>query len=282
MYANGTVTLLYCWVFVMTDTIPFPLSLTILNWENLVLPLRPIEPIPTNIAQFIPDKEARLLLLGVTPDYADLTTDVTALDFSAAMIEHVWPGDTEHRRAELGDWRDMPFPDQQFDLAVCDNGFSMLQDPNAIASVLKHLKRVVKTNGTVVARWFLSPEAPLSDTDVTDFALTRCGASVVTLRWWFAFSRACRNADTTTTANDSYVLFDELINNRAKLREAYGWSEDTIKEADFYKGSSAKYIFPTEAAMRKLVSPYFNSVKLVQSGCYPMSEHAPFVVMRNI
>jgi hypothetical protein len=49
------------------------------------------------IAVQIAGHDARVLLLGVTPELCGIAQETVAVDHSANMIARVWPGDTPSR-----------------------------------------------------------------------------------------------------------------------------------------------------------------------------------------
>ena len=122
------------------------------HWSRMGLPLRPLSPLPEHLGTLLPRPEAKVLNLGVTPDHYSVGGDLTALDWSAEMIEHVWPGDTDTRRAVQGDWRHMPFDDASFDAVTGDNCLAMLAFPDAVDQVLAEARRVLRPGGATVVK----------------------------------------------------------------------------------------------------------------------------------
>ena len=83
-------------------------------WDRLGPPLRPHQDVVAAIETLLADHAKHVLLLGVTPEFADLGARLTAIDHSEQMIANVWPGDTQDRHAERGDWLALPFPEHHF------------------------------------------------------------------------------------------------------------------------------------------------------------------------
>jgi hypothetical protein len=96
----------------------------------------------------------RVLMLGVTPEYAEFGHRLTAVDSSAAMIQHVWPGDTPHRRAVLCDWKEHPMQDT--DIVIGDGSLNATPHPEsvvtAVHTALRHGARMA------VFRIFVRPD----------------------------------------------------------------------------------------------------------------------------
>src|ERR1035441_10842678 len=78
-------------------------------WSQLVPPLRPNPDVVAAVKEQIKDRRGRALLLGVTPELADVSPDLVAIDRNFSMIANVWPGNTTSRCAIAGDWRNSNF-----------------------------------------------------------------------------------------------------------------------------------------------------------------------------
>src|SRR5690606_7055393 len=79
------------------------------SWSRITPPMRPGPEVAPAIATEIAGVKKRALLLGVTPEFADLADQMVALDINPAMVGAVWPGDTKTRQALVGDWLRAPF-----------------------------------------------------------------------------------------------------------------------------------------------------------------------------
>jgi len=83
-----------------------------------------------------------VLLLGVTPELADLGHDTIAVDRNESMIAHIWPGDTARCRAVKGEWVALPLEPQSVSAAVGDGSLSALTFPSEQGRLLSELARV--------------------------------------------------------------------------------------------------------------------------------------------
>lgn len=248
-------------------------------WRKMGLPLRPREPLPSALARLLPGRSAKLLMLGVTPDYGDLSDDLTALDWSTEMIAHIWPGDTQSRRAVLGDWRDMPFENESFDAATGDNAMAMLAFPDDIDATLKEVRRVLKPGGIAVFRWFLAPDSPPEDAELKALALSLSGRASDIMRWRFVIDAVHEAGEPTVPVTAAWRKYSRLFPDFGELARANGWDDAEMAELDIYRDSGVRFTFPTQAQMEAAAGRHFSSIELVPSGDYPLAEFAPFVIL---
>lgn len=250
-------------------------------WSELQLPLRPLEPVPSAVSAHLPGRGAEVLLLGVTPDFAELSEDLTAVDWSRDMIEHIWPGDARGRRAVEGDWRALPFGENRFDAAVGDNALAMLRLPDDVDAVLGELRRVLRADGVAVFRWFIAAESPASDDELREYGMVGCAGSVEALRWRLIMHCVHDAGGPNMVAGRAYETFERLFPDTDALCDAHGWSAEQLARIRVYRDSTTAFSFPTEREMLDLATRHFRDVSLASSGDYPLSEMAPLVVMRG-
>ena len=134
------------------------------QWEQTASPLRPS---PEDTQAYLRLCEPwiarhgapRVLLLGVTPEIYRLPWpqghDLLAVDRSAAMIAHVWPGPA--RQVILADWLDLPLPAGSRDLAFCDGGLHLIDHPRGQRQLIEQLHRVIVPGGLCLLRLFAPP-----------------------------------------------------------------------------------------------------------------------------
>ena len=248
-------------------------------WPDLTLPLRPKEPVPSIVKTLLPSSNAALLILGVTPDYADLSNNVTALDQLQTMIEGVWPGDNNKRRAVLGDWRNMPFDDQSFDIVLGDNSMSLTAFPDQTEVVLSEIKRVLRPGARAIIRWFFAPEDVPNDEEIISFAMNRCDGKLEALRWRLAMHAAQLTPGPSMYTGEAFDLFCRLFPDPKALQKANGWDDKTFSRIHFYRDGKLQLYFPTQHKAHATISKYFSKIMYVESGGYPMSEFGPLVVL---
>jgi hypothetical protein len=123
------------------------------RWNALLPPMRPRAE-DVAFARSIVRPSDRVVLLGVTPEYAKLGHSLLAVDSSPAMIREVWPGDHAHHCAVLSDWRD--FDMSGADIILGDGVLTATDVPEeVIAAVDRGLRNGVRE---AALRVFIRPE----------------------------------------------------------------------------------------------------------------------------
>ena len=221
----------------------------------------------------------RVLLLGVTPELAVLGRELVAVDNSPAMLEHVWPGDTDSRRAVLADWADLPFNDSEFDAVIGDG--SLNSAPEQVEQVLGEAKRVLSTTGRAVFRLFCSPEEPEPLQSIQEDVLGGWTGNVHALKWRIAMSLASQRPRSTVPVEAILQAFDEMFPDRTKLAACTGWSLDEIATLDAYRGADHSLGFPTLSELLDRAAPYFSSAVVKHGSGYPLAHRCPTIVFEG-
>src|SRR5437016_2873767 len=129
-------------------------------WSQLTPPLRPHPEAVAAIRAQIRDRLGRTLLLGVTPELADISDDLVAMDRNHSMVQHVWPGNTVLRRAIVGDWRNCHFVPASFSCCVGDTSLGAIRFSDEVVTVCNQLSQILRPGGKFVCRVFLLPDVP--------------------------------------------------------------------------------------------------------------------------
>ena len=217
----------------------------------------------------------RVLLLGVTPELAVLGEDLVAVDNSQRMIDRVWPGDDQGRRAILGDWTALPFPDASFDAVIGDGSLNSAAE--AMDRVLAEVRRILAPDGTAVFRIFASPEAPESLAQIQEDASGGWG-NVHALKWRIAMALAASAPGAVVPVATILAEFNRLFPDRAELALRTGWSGDEIETLDAYAGADHSLGYPTAAQMIAIAAPMLGQPQVLAGTGYPLAERCPTMV----
>ncbi len=221
--------------------------------------------------------DQRVLLLGVTPEYADVGTDVTAIDSSETMIANVWPGDTAHRRAIKGDWFAMPFERASFSAALGDGSFNTLPWPDGHRRMFDLLATMLRPRGRVVFRLFRAPDSAQSVDAVIAAAKARKIGSFHAFKWHLAMALVAANRNPNIPVAAIRDAFDAAFPDRETLAAVTGWPAAQIETIDVYRGSPDSYSFPTSAEIRSAIPATFTTPDFLPSGSYELAERCPLV-----
>jgi SAM-dependent methyltransferase len=246
------------------------------GWRDYHKRVRPLPPdIPLRVAEQIADHEARVLLLGVTRDLAELGDDLTAVDFCREQIDHVWIGDRPGRRAILADWREMDLLAGHFTAAIGDGSFSTLAWPEDYRRALERIAASLAPGGLLVVRCFLAPDEPEDLHRLLDDVRAGRATNFFGARWRIGMALA---ASGNVAVAAIYDEFERAFPDRDRLASTTGWSRETIDLIDAYRDSELVYSFLTRQELLATLTDTFTRARLVSSGDYPRSERYPLLV----
>ncbi|MEM7444754.1 MAG: class I SAM-dependent methyltransferase [Pseudomonadota bacterium] len=248
-------------------------------WSRMGPPLRPNVEVVAGIKESLSGHRDRLLILGVTPEFADLAADVLAVDASPNMIAAIWPGDTEARRAVEGNWADLPCDDSSRQSAVCDGGLTLIPYPDGYATIFKQLSRVLEPGGRAIFRLFCVPSLCESLEELSDATWEGKLRSIHALKFRLAMARAAETGSVNMKLRDVWDDFTARFPDRMELAQVTGWSEQAIDTIDFYRDSDTVYSYPTEEQVLAIAREQFPNASLKAVGTYEMAERAPLLIM---
>lgn len=216
-------------------------------WPRIGPPLRPnIEDLNYIIDKMKnqEDEALSILILGVTPEYYYLPwptgSEIIALDCTPEMIEFVWPGSKE--QAILGDWRNIPLPDNKFDMALCDGGLLLLDYPIGHESMAKELARILKPNGLAAFRIFTKPLEPEPPENVISDLLDKKIRDLNCLKLRLGNAMQKRT-ETGVVLSDIWNTLRINTFNWNDLSKHLGWDIENLEAIDAYQNNSACYHF---------------------------------------
>ncbi|CAN7684620.1 class I SAM-dependent methyltransferase [Mesorhizobium sp. LjNodule214] len=249
------------------------------HWQLLGPPLRPPPEAVEAYERELQLQSADLLLLGVTPELAGLGKTLLAVDESAAMISGIWPGDTDTRKAVIGNWLDLPIASNSVDAVIGDGCLSALDSSTARLHLLAEIGRVLKPGGRAGLRLFAGPEAPDDLAAVRELTMAGGVATFHELKWRIAMSCTGGDPDRAIKVKAILEAFDALFADREELVSATGWDKAVIGTIDVYATSQASYSFATAAVLVEEASRHFSRVRLAPTGTYGMAERCPLLVL---
>lgn len=226
-------------------------------------PLNPNQEIIDGFTSLVPTT-GHILLLGVTAKIHQAYERITAVDYSPAMIERVWPGNTATKQVTLGNWLEIDFPADTFDGIVGDGSVNMLAYPREVRTLFERSMRWLKPNGVFAARVWTRPDRPVS----IDFIRSQVGEMSFTA-WRRLLNMYIADRDGSIFPVVKIAeLFDELYPDPSVLP----WED--ISAIDAYRTSTATSWFPTRAEILDIAPP---GSRFVDVGTYEIADTCPIL-----
>jgi len=248
------------------------------RWPRIKPPQRPTGSVADAIAGAIAAQDARVLLLGVTPQLAALGRDLTAIDKNPSMIAMAWPGDSANRRALCADWRAMALAPGSFTSVIGDGSFNCLEYPSGYQAVFARLMAGLCRGARLAVRFFVTPDH--CETLAALQAATLAGKveSIYALKWRIAMADCAARGDPHSMPANILAIFEDLFAGREALAGATGWPIEDIATMDDYRGAKDLLSFPTEAQIRAVMPSQFRDARLLPSGSYDLAGRCPILV----
>jgi len=224
------------------------------------------------------------VLLGVTPEMASIAWDppmfLAAVEASQPMIDTVWPGNTESRKAILGNWFSLPFAQGVADIVVGDGSFSAIQYKD-YGKLARSVYSVLKPGGVFSIRIFKRPEKPEPIGEVWDDLRAGKIENFHIFKWRLAMALQGDAIYEGTVLGEVWETFSDEYPCLETLAEQTGWSIETIETIDNYKGAASTFSFPTiQEVITACTQEGFSFVEAWRAS-YTFSERCPHLVFRK-
>src|SRR5688572_2802873 len=217
--------------------------------ELLGPPLRPARSVIKTYRRLVAGYDQKVLLLGVTPELADLGRCMVAVDKSAGVISRLWSVHAADHHALLGDWRALPLASKSFTAIVGDGSLNWLRYPEDYLRVFNEIARVARPAGMVAVRVYCTPEATETLEEARALALSGREASFHALKWRIAMAMTAARRGANLFVTDILTTFDLIFPDRNELAVKTGWRRQVIDTIDNYRDSAVAYSFPTKTQL---------------------------------
>lgn len=221
--------------------------------------------------------DENVLLLGVTPAYSVLGQKLSAIDSAEGMIKGVWPGDDARRKAQLGNWTDLPFPDHSFTAVIGDGCLNSVA--RGLPGLLPEIRRVLAPEGVAAFRTFFSPDEPENLPAIREEILTRPNGTAVTMRIRVQMALAAARADWMSSPAEGLQASLDLFPDEQELIAATGWSLEDIRGRNVTGKATYDVGFPTRSRLQELAGSYFRDISFIESSGYLLADRCPIMVM---
>ncbi len=247
-------------------------------WSRLTSPLRPHQEVVSAVKQQIAGLSGRAILLGITPELADVAPDLIAVDRNFPLVVNIWPGNTAARKAIVGDWRNPNFLPGSFSACIGDGSLAAVRFPQDVSLLLRELVRILRGGGRFVCRLYLPSETPESVSMLKDAVMAGVIHNFHAFKLRLAMALAAQRPDPHIDVDAILTAFNNQFPDRSELVRMTGWSREQIDTIDFYKRSAALYGFPTRDQLFSVVSKVFPNARLIPAGTYELAERCPLLV----
>lgn len=251
------------------------------RWRRITPPLRVNPEVASAYGTAIGPVTDRTLMLGVTRELADVAPNLVAVDGSAARVANVWPGDTDRRRALVGDWFNLALRDRSFGAALGDGGLNIHEFPGRQVRMFEELARVLKPGAALALRVFARPEGCETVASVRADALAGRIGNFQAFKWRLAMALVAAGGEPNIPVQRIRDAFDHEFPDRPMLSRAAGFGIDDIATIDLYARSSDVYCFPTERQFASLIPDAFTDVTFLAVGTYELAERCPLLLARR-
>ena len=241
-------------------------------WSLLTPPLQPHANVITTYRETFAGRSGRMLLLGVTPQLADIAPDLVAVDRNAPMIANIWPGDTERRKAVLGEWRNLDFPDASFANCVGDLSLVSQPYPHEAQACVREIARVLAPGGRFACRVILPPERAENEAELREAALAGRIGNFHAFKLRLGTVLAARQPQPHINVEALLNAFNAMFPDREELVRLSGWDRDQVDTVDYYRGSKVVHAFPSREQLLSLLSPAFARIEFMPTSGYELSE----------
>ncbi len=219
----------------------------------------------------------RVLLLGVTPELADIGETTVAVDMSEEMIAAAWPGDTDTRRAICGNWLEMPLRQREFSAVIGDGSFAFVP-LSAYGRLVDQLRGVLLPGARFAVRVYETPEPCETVVELRDEVMQGTGMGFHAFKWRLAMAIVAETGLASIPVALIHSVFELEFDDREALAAASGWTLEEIAEIDQYQRQETVFSFPTRAEIAAELASRLSNPRFVASGSYELAERCPILV----
>ena len=247
------------------------------RWAGLKPPLRPNAEVVSAVRGAIAGHEERVLLLGVTPELAEIGSTTVAVDMSESMLAVVWPGDTGTRRAICGNWLNMPLHLREFTAVIGDGSFAFMHLAGYVP-LFEQLGNLLLPGAAFAMRCYETPEPCETVAQLRDEMMTGCNrVGFHAFKWRLAMAIVAQSGNASISVVLIHQVFEREFRDRDALSAASGWSAAQIAEIDWYEGQDSIFSFPTRREILAALPANFSNPCFIASGHYELAERCPIL-----
>lgn len=245
------------------------------------VPLKPHEDVCAFIRTRLRGFGERVLLLGSTPELADLADRTVAVDSSEESLALIWPGNGPARYAARANWLALPCAAGMFSAVIGDGSLNCLEYPHGYLRLFEEMARILRPGGRAVIRIYVRPEVGESIAHIRNEVLAGRVGHVDALKWRLAHALCSARKQSNLPVTSIYHAFEDVFPDRQLLRRLTGWSDAQLERVDAYANLPDVFSFPSARQLLALVPSAFAHGALYHTGAYELAERCPMLVMER-
>jgi len=244
------------------------------SWNKLAPPLRPTLQVAQQMRDLCTDGQT--LLLGVTPEFYPLFNELLAVDVNQHMIDTVWPGDTEYKKALQANWKNMTWSPGQFGNIISDGALGLLGKLDDMVNFINQCKLWLNPKGRLIQRVFERPKIPVTIEELK-YDLSACtGIGWNGFKWKMVYYVAANNNGLVrlSTVRD---LFNDISPDRRYASMNTGWKIEDVNTIDLYENIETLTFVPN----REEWICVFGESEFIETTGYDLAETCPIIVWKK-
>jgi hypothetical protein len=243
-----------------------------------------VESAVRNWSSSYPRQPLRALLLGVTPEIANIrwpdASTLLAVDNSLGMAQAVWPGNIRGKRwVVCGDWLALPRPNSSCDVVIADGSLNCLRYPDGFRAVAKNIRDLLHQDGVLLLRCYVQPVTKeLAEDIVSDLVQARIPSiNHFKFRLLMAMQSSTEQG---ISVRDVYKKWVDSEIDEEQLMARTGWEKRAFQSIELYRGQDAIHTFPSVTELRAVLLEFFDETS-ISIPAYLLGERCPRFVLRK-
>ena len=232
----------------------------------------------------IGEAPGRTLLLGVTPELADIASDLVAVDRNHPLVSHVSPGDTTARRAMVGDWLNGNFVPGLVCSLRSETAVSRSSSFRAgRCCCVERIREALRSGGRFAGRFYAAPDDGESGGRRQSGGRWRVDSGISMRSSCVSPWRSPqRRAEVHVGVNEIFAAFQAMFRDRDELVRLHRLGPRTYRHDRLLsKAPSLRTVSRPAASSCRSSRQAFTNIRLVETGTYELAERSPLLVMEK-
>lgn len=248
------------------------------NYRKFEPPLTPAQSVVSAFKSLVPSADAKLVVLGSTPSFSDLASEITFIDSAAESLALV-DGDQHGRVCK--NWVDAAEEFAGADVIIGDGSLNALGTDELVAGLLTLIINSTSQSCVNAQRVFINPEfnhSILRDKILTALSMKRFSeARFLIYSAVTPASGVTRIADTDQFVHELEQRLDVDASIASQLKADYfEWRGLPPEQA---MQATTRAFYPTINAFTELLSGIGVGYRTISAGDFPLAEFTPICIL---